>query len=95
MEFDLPDPYLTELAQAINKKAKQGRVMFFSKTDRDIITYMIIFQNGGRRTVVTLNGKPTDGDVDDIVTALESWSGYRVNGSLYSTEVPPLPVSEW
>jgi|SRR5271157_2880056 len=95
MEFDLPDAYLAGLALSINKKARQGRVTFFSKTNKDVITYMVIFQNGSHRTIVTLNGKPTDGDVDDIVTALESWAGYQVNGSEYTIEVPKAPASEW
>ena len=90
-KFDPPDPYLQELAIRINRSARQGTVSFFSKNDM----YSVIFQSGSRREVLRLNGKPNDIDIEGIVQAIESWAGFRINGSAYSFEPPPLPTSEW
>ena len=90
-KFEPPDPYLQELAAKINKVSRQGRVSFFCQNEE----HSAIFQNGSRRAVVRLYGKPTEADIDSIVQAIESWAGFKLNGSAYSVEVPPLPVSEW
>jgi hypothetical protein len=89
--FDPPDADLTALAAEINKKTRSGRVSFFSKAG-DV---SVIFAEGPRRRLIPLDGRPTDGDIDAIVVALESWAGFRQEGSAYSIEVPPLPESGW
>ena len=89
--FDPPDPYLIDLAARINKAARQGKISFFAKAG-DV---SVIFQHGAKRAVVALEGRPSDGDVEAMVVALESWSGFAVNGSPYTTEIPPLPESGW
>lgn len=89
--FDPPDPELIGLAKTINNKARAGKVSFFSRGG----VVSVIFANGSRRRVIALDGRPTDGDVDAMVSALESWSGFQDQGSAYSTEIPPLPESGW
>jgi hypothetical protein len=89
--FDLPDADLIALAVAINARTKVGRVSFFSQDER----YSIIFQAGSRRAVVRLQGRPHDGDIEDIITALEAWAGAGSEDAQYSTELPPAPESGW
>ena len=89
--FDPPDPNLIDLAVQINKKARQGKVMFCSKQGE----VMAIFYSGGKRVVIKLGGRPSEIDIDDLVQALESWAGFQSEVVPYSTEVPPLPESSW
>ena len=89
--FDPPDSYLAELAGKINKAARVGRVTFLTRDGE----HSVIFQHGGRRAVIALGGRPSDADITAMVEAVESWAGFRLDGSLYSTEVPPLPESGW
>ena len=90
-QFDPPDPDLTALAAAINNKARAGKISFFARQG-DVSA---VFQNGSKRAVIALDGRPSDGDIDAMVTALESWTGFQAEGSPYSIEVPPLPESGW
>lgn len=89
--FDPPDPYLTDLAARINKKLRAGRVSFFTLGG----DHSAIFQHSSRRAVIRLGGRPSDVDIDAMVQAIESWAGFQVDGSPYSTEIPPLPDSGW
>ncbi len=89
--FDPPDLGLTVLAAEINKKARQGKVMFVSRQG-DVSA---IFSDGPKRAVLTLGGRPSEVDIDDLVRALESWAGFRSDVVRYSTEVPPAPESSW
>lgn len=89
--FDPPDPYLTDLAGRINKQVRQGRVSFFVRGGE----HSAIFQYGSKRAVIELGGRPSDADIDAMVQAIELWSGFALDGSPYSTEVPPLPESGW
>ena len=89
--FDQPDPRLRDLAVQINAKARQGKVMFFSKQGE----VSAVFSNGPKRVVLTLGGQPSEVDIDDLVQALESWAGFQADVPLYSTDVPPPPESGW
>lgn len=89
--FDPPDSDLAALAAIVNKKARSGRVSFFAKQG-DVSA---IFQHGARRAVIALGGRPSESDIDDMATALESWSGFQSDVSPYSPEVPSLPESGW
>ncbi len=89
--FDQPDTHLRDLAVQINAKARQGKVLFFSRQGE----VSAVFSNGPKRVVVQLGGRPSEIDVDDLVQALESWAGFQSEAVPYSTEVPPLPESGW
>lgn len=89
--IDPPDPDLIDLARKIGKQSRIGRVSFFSRDGH----YSLILEDGPRRRVIVLHGRPTDGDIDDIVLALETWAGFRDESAAYSVELPPLPESGW
>lgn len=90
-----PDTDLLALAGEINSKTRAGRVNFFVVQEGEAASYAIIFQDGPKRATVRLRHRPSAADLDDIVQGLETWAGYKGDSSLYSTDVPPLPMSEW
>lgn len=91
-----PDADLIALSHRINAKSKIGRVNFYSVQEQDQpVEYAIIFQDGPRRATVRLRHRPSEADIDDIVAGLQTWCGYKADSALYSTEPPPLPMSEW
>jgi hypothetical protein len=93
--FEQPDAELLALSRAVNDKCRTGRVTFFGTRFEDGVHWSAIFQDGSRRATINLQGRPVDDDLQDIITALESWAGFRIDGSPYSTEPPKPPADEW
>lgn len=95
-KFVQPDKDLLALSDLINKKTNTGRVNFYGVQQQDdIVEWHIVFQNGPKRATVALQGRPSEDQVDEFVTALEAWAGYKGEGSLYTTDVPKDPATEW
>ena len=74
--FDPPDPHLIDLAVQINKKARQGKVMFCSKQGE----VLAVFTNGSKRVALTLSGRPSEVDIEDLVQALKISGWIPVGG---------------
>jgi hypothetical protein len=91
-----PDIELQALARRIREEANIGRVDFFGvQGEYGEVIWSVIYQDGPRRATVQLQARPQDDDVAGISTALRAWAKYREDGSVYTTEVPVTPPSEW
>jgi hypothetical protein len=93
--FDLPDRDIRDLQQKINGASRAGRINFFVVRLPEGDAWSVIFQDGPRRATIRLRQRPSEGDIEDISTALRSWANYVEEGSAYTTEVPRAPGSEW
>jgi hypothetical protein len=91
-----PDAELQVLERRIREDAGVGRVNFFGAQDvHGSVVWSVIYQDGPRRATVSLQARPQEADAEGISTALRAWARYREDGSVYTTEVPPEPTSEW